>query len=117
MYKLVAIDMDGTLLDSYGNISSENKNAIKKVKEKGTEVVLCSGRMVGAMQVFADEIEANNYIISGNGAQIYDVKNDKIIYDQHIEKNKVLDIIKVCEENSIYCCVYTENMIIAKSLN
>ena len=45
MYKLVAMDIDGTLLDSYGNISKENIEAIKKAKEQNIEVVLTSGRM------------------------------------------------------------------------
>lgn len=42
MYKLVAIDLDGTLLNSYGEISFENKNAIKNAIEKGVIIVLAS---------------------------------------------------------------------------
>lgn len=42
MYKLVAIDLDGTLLNSYGEVSNENKIAIKKAVEKGVNIVLAS---------------------------------------------------------------------------
>lgn len=42
MYKLVAIDLDGTLLNSYGEVSKENKEAIQKATKNGTEVVLAS---------------------------------------------------------------------------
>lgn len=42
MYKLVAIDLDGTLLNSYGEISFENKNAIKNATQKGVIIVLAS---------------------------------------------------------------------------
>lgn len=42
MYKLIAIDIDGTLLNSYGEVSKENKNAIKLALEKNIEVVLAS---------------------------------------------------------------------------
>lgn len=42
MYKLVAIDLDGTLLNSFGEVSIENKEAIKNAVEKGTDVVLAS---------------------------------------------------------------------------
>ena len=42
MYKLVAIDIDGTLLNSYGEISEANKEAIKNAMEKGVKVVLAS---------------------------------------------------------------------------
>ena len=90
MYKLIAIDMDGTLLDSYGNVSNENKLAIKKALEKGIKVVLASGRMPKAMLGVANEINANEYIISGNGASIFDIKNDKTIYNNYIKKEKLL---------------------------
>lgn len=63
MYKLLAIDLDGTLLNSYGEISEENKKWIKKAKEKGIEIVLTSGRMFTSVKGIAEEIEANNYII------------------------------------------------------
>ena len=42
MYKLIAIDLDGTLLDSYGEISNENKQAIEKAIQNGAMVVLAS---------------------------------------------------------------------------
>ena len=44
MYKLIAIDLDGTLLNSKGLISEKNKNAIKMAQEKGIEVIIASGR-------------------------------------------------------------------------
>lgn len=42
MYKLVATDLDGTLLDSYGEVSEDTKAALKKAKEQGVEVVIAS---------------------------------------------------------------------------
>ena len=80
MYKLIAIDLDGTLLNSYGEISEENKKAIKKAREKGIEVVLASGRMASSIKSFANEIGANNYVIAGNGALVIDVQNNEILY-------------------------------------
>ena len=69
------------------------------------------------MEIIAKEIGADKFLISGNGAQIYDLANTKILYNKYIEKNKVLDIIRICEENSMYYSIYTENAIITKSLN
>lgn len=65
----------------------------------------------------AKEIGADKYIISGNGTLIYDLQKEEIIYDAFMEKEKVLQIIKICEENSIYYNLYTENSVITKSLN
>lgn len=117
MYKLIAMDLDGTLLNSYGEVSEENKKSIKKAIEKGIEIVIASGRMKGAIDSIAKEIGATNYIISGNGTILYDNKNNKILYESFLKKEKVLQIIKICEENSIYYNVYTENEVIAKNLN
>ena len=117
MYKLIAIDLDGTLLNSYGEISIENKEAIKKAINKGVQVVIASGRMPSSIENFCSEINANRYLIAGNGTLIFDIEKQKIIYDRFMEKQKVLNIIKICEENSIYYSIYTENTIITKSLN
>lgn len=117
MYKLIAIDIDGTLLDSYGNVTKENIEAIKKAKEQNIEVVLTSGRMPKAMLAITNEVNANNYLISGNGATVYDIKNNKTIYNNYLSKKKLLEVIKICEENSIYYNIYTNDFIIAKSLN
>ena len=117
MYKLVAIDLDGTMLNKYGIITENTKNVIKKVQEKGVEVIIASGRPINSVKNFSKEINSQKYFISGNGAITYDIKNDKILYENILNKNKVLQVIKICEENSIYYNVYTENGIIAKNLN
>lgn len=116
MYKLVAIDLDGTMLNSYGVVTEKTKETIKKVEENGVEVIIASGRPIDSIKEIAKEINSKNYFIAGNGAIIYDVKKDEIIYEKTMSKEKVLEIIKICEENSISYNVYTENEILATSL-
>ena len=116
MYKLVVIDLDGTMLNSYGVVTNETKEVIKKVEKQGVEVVVASGRPIDSIKEIAKEIESKNYFIAGNGAIIYDIKNDEIIYEKTLSKEKVLEIIKICEDNSISYNIYTENEILATSL-
>lgn len=73
--------------------------------------------MPGAVKALANEIGANQYAICGNGTLIYDLQKEEIIYDAFMEKEKVLNIIKICEENSIYYNIYTENEVLTKTLN
>ncbi len=73
--------------------------------------------MPQAVKAIAKEIGADQYTICGNGTLIYDLQKEEIIYDAFMEKEKVLQIIKICEENSIYYNVYTENDVLTKSLN
>ena len=117
MYKLVAIDLDGTMLNKYGIITQNTKDVIKKVQEKGIEVVIASGRTINSVKNFSKEINSQNYFISGNGAITYDIKKDEILFENVLTKNKVLQVVKICDENSIYYSVYTENGIITKNLN
>lgn len=116
MYKLIGIDLDGTLLNSYGKISDKNKNAIKNAKENGIEVIIASGRHITSVKSFAKEIKSENYSICGNGAILYDMKNDEILYNKFIDKEKILEIIEVCEQNSIYYNIYTETEILTRTI-
>ena len=109
MIKLIAIDLDGTLLNSKGEISQANREAINKAIQNEIEIVLCSGRVRGAVVNIANDIGANNYVISGNGAELYDVKKKEVVYQKFIPKKRVLEIAKFCEENSIFYSVHAEN--------
>lgn len=117
MYKLVAIDLDGTLLNNYGIVTQESKNIIDEVLKKGVEVVIASGRPIDSVKTIANEIRANRYCISGNGSLLYDLKKQKILYEKSIPKQKVLEMIKICEENSIFYSIYTSTTILSKNLN
>ena len=79
MYKLVAIDLDGTMLNQYGIITEETKDVIKKVQEKGTEVMIASGRAITSVKRCSKEINSQKNFISGNGAVTYDIENNKIL--------------------------------------
>ena len=116
MYKLATIDLDGTMLNQYGVVTQNTKDAIKRAQERGIEVIIASGRPIDSIKTIAKEIKSEKYFISGNGAIIYDISKNEIIYENTLKKQKTLDIIKICEENSIYYNIYTEKEIIAKSL-
>ena len=115
MYKLMAIDLDGTLLNSYGEVSKETREALLKAKNNGTEVILASGRPISSTKTLALELGIDNYLISGNGAAVYDIKKEEIIYDRFLSKD--INIAQLCEENSFFYNVYTEDEVITSSLN
>lgn len=116
MYKFVAIDIDGTLLNSNGELSERTILAVKRVIEKGVRVVLTSGRVTNSVEMIAEKVNADKYLICDNGASIYDVAQNKTIWSREIEKSTVLDLIKTCIENDIYYMVFTDKEIIVKDL-
>lgn len=117
MYKLIAIDLDGTLLNSYGEVSKENRQAIKYALDKGTKVVLASGRDPQTMKKISLNLGIEEYLIAGNGASVYDIKQEENIYEKYIKQEKALKIIKMCKKNSIFLNLYTDKGIITESLN
>lgn len=56
MYKLAAIDLDGTMLNRYGIVTKETKQTIKQTIEKGTDVIIASGRPIDSIKTIAEEI-------------------------------------------------------------
>ena len=116
MYKLVAVDLDGTMLNRYGIVTEDTKEKIKETIEKGTDVIIASGRPIDSIKTIAEEIGSKNYFIAGNGSLIYDIKKDEVIYEKFLDKQKILEIIDICENNSISYNIYTEETILAKKL-
>lgn len=116
MYKLIAVDLDGTMLNPYGEVTENTKRVIRNTIKKGTDVVIASGRSIDSIKNIAENVGCSNYMIAGNGAVIYDRKKDQILYEKYIPKSKALDIIRICEQNSIFYNVYTNKSIIADSL-
>ncbi len=97
-------------------INNNNKEAIKYAMEKGTEVVLASGREPQSIKKTSLSLGIKNYLIAGNGANVYSIKNDKNIYESYIDKEKALEVISKCIENSMFVNVYTNRGIIAEKL-
>ena len=78
-YKIVASDLDGTLLDSLGNLREENRRAIDALAERGVQFVPCTGRTLNEMNSDLRELPSIRYIIHSDGAVIYDKKTDRRI--------------------------------------
>ena len=75
------------------------------------------GRTIESIENISLEIGAKNYLISGNGAAVYDIQNKEIVYSKFLTKRQVLRIAEECEQNSIHYNVYTDKEIIAKNLS
>ena len=116
MYKFVAIDIDGTLLNSKSELTARNMNALKEASSKGVYIVLTSGRMTTVIQNFCREIGADKFLISENGASIFDLQKNETIYKRYIPKDTVLEILDLCIANNIYYMIYTDKELIVKDL-
>lgn len=98
MYKAIFLDLDGTLLDDDKNVSEENKTAINMAENKGISVCLCSGRQKEFVKEIKKKAGINSqYLISSNGCEIYDFKNNEVLFTANLEKDFSKDVYNYCK--------------------
>jgi 5-amino-6-(5-phospho-D-ribitylamino)uracil phosphatase len=95
MIKLLALDLDGTLLNSRGKISVENKFAIRQAEEKGVLVTIATGRRFRDARPVALEAEFNAPVITHNGALLKYAQTLETVAFSIIQTETVLEILRV----------------------
>ncbi len=114
---MVVLDMDDTLLNDDHQISVRNKKAILKAQQKGVYVVLASGRPTPAMILYAQELELDindSYLLSYNGAQILQVRSQKVIFEQNLDLNDVYQLTDYCKQYHVDIITYLDHKIISE---
>ena len=101
-YKIVFIDIDGTLVNDEKIIPKENIEIIKKLKEDGIEVVLTSGRPYNSIQQYSEKSGAVPYVIGSNGGVAVNFKTETNIFTKAIDKNIALEILKKIKSKNLY---------------
>lgn len=107
--KVIFVDIDRTLTDSNKKVTLKNTQVIKKAVEKGIMVVLCSGRNYKYAEQKSIDACASKYIITNNGAQIYNYGTHESVYEDGISKDLVRNILEEFKEHNIQCILNTTN--------
>lgn len=92
MIRIVAIDLDGTLFDRNKKISEENRKAIQEAKRSGCKIVIATGRPISGVLPVLEELNlttAEDYVISYNGAKVFNVGTKEIIFSSTIDGKAV----------------------------
>ncbi|HEY5586778.1 MAG TPA: Cof-type HAD-IIB family hydrolase [Ruminiclostridium sp.] len=116
MYRLVAIDLDGTLLDENKEISDRNKKVISLAIEKGVKIVICSGRIYSGAKLYAKQVGSKDPIIACNGAIISEDINGKVIYTNNLATEDCLKIIDICHKYDNYYHIYAGDTMLTEKL-
>ena len=116
MYKLVAIDMDGTLLNGERKISPENYEAIQKARENGVKVVLASGRPLVGFKRYLEElnlVSEEDYVVAFNGAIVQSSGGNKIISKTTLDLEDYEELYELSKELKVNIHALTENTVIS----
>lgn len=107
MYKLLAFDIDGTLLDDQHRLSEKTKRMVRKAYDRGYIIAMASGR--GPLSVFPimEELEIDGPLITHNGAVIVHSRDRSIWHQEGFFIRELLPIITYCRDHGLVYDVNT----------
>ena len=117
-YKILVLDVDGTLVDSNREISKRTLTALRKVQQTGIRIVLASGRPVSGIMPIARQIELHNYggyVLAYNGAQVVDAASGETIFEKRVDPQLIPYVEKKARKNGFGLFSYHRDFIITNS--
>lgn len=106
--KLIATDLDGTLLDSGMGLSEKNKQSLERAAEMGVILVIATGRSYRSIPNYVKEIKGLKYAVTANGSKIHDFETSKLLYDQYISESAIDDVWDVLNTKGIMLEVFVD---------
>lgn len=113
--KLVASDLDGTIIDKNNHVSEKNFEAIDELHKYGIDFAVCTGKSYSVSQKICEHFNAS-YGIFGNGTQIINLKTGKELWKKNISKQDALFIITLAKRFNFHIHIYTDTEIISEKL-
>jgi len=117
-YKLLVLDVDGTLLNENKEITPGTMAALMKVQQMGLHIVLASGRPTHGVLPIAQALELDNYggfIMSYNGGQIFNAQSGELLYEKRIDPKQIPYLNKKAKKNGFPIFTYQKDTIITDS--
>lgn len=114
-YKLLVLDVDGTLVNSKKELSVQTLTTLLKIQHAGMRIVLASGRSPHGLLHLVEKLEMKKwggYILPYNGAQIIDVGNDEVLFEKRIDPVMLPYLEKKAQKNGFGIFTYRENQLI-----
>ena len=120
MYKLIACDLDETLLNDENKVSTKNIEAIQKADAQGVKFVLATGRGYATVQGTLEEIglkdKKDEYVISFNGGAVTENKANQLLHFQGISFDFASELYKRGQDYDVAIHVYTQEEVYVYNL-
>lgn len=116
-YKLIALDLDGTLTSTDKQILPKTKEILQNLANQGVTIVLASGRPTAGLYREAEELKlAQNggYLLSFNGAKVVDYQTKEIVYEKVYDAKTVHSVYDRAKEYNLAVMTYTDELIITE---
>lgn len=106
--KLIALDLDGTTMNSDNMLPEENRKVLEAAIAKGVNVVVASGRCYDALPKEVTKIKGVQYTISSNGAQVRDLRSGEVMYSNCADPKAVHMLHDIVKENGYNIEVFVD---------
>ncbi len=106
---IIALDLDGTVLNSRKELTEGNLRALHRAHEAGFAVVPTTGRFYGGMPPFIRDLPFLRYAITINGAAVEDLETGEVIYSAEIPLDRALAIYEAMDSESVLYDCYQDN--------
>lgn len=116
-YKLLVLDLDGTLTNSKKEITRHTKETLIKAQEAGLKVVLASGRPTYGVAPLANELELQKYegyILAYNGGEIIDWKTRELMYEKQLDSDLLPYLYRCAKENDFAIVTYENEYVLTE---
>lgn len=114
-YKMLVLDVDGTLLNDNKEISKRTLATLRKVQQMGVRIILASGRPTYGLLPLAKELELgtyNGYVLSYNGGQVINASNGEVIFERRINPELIPYLEKKANKNGFGILTYDGDTIV-----
>lgn len=112
MYKLIATDLDGTLVTDDKNLTDKTVENVKKALKKNVKIMITSARAFYRLERYIDELDLrkeNQYTICFNGAIIVENITGKVLYSKNLDKEEVSELIGLGKQLNVPIMLYSKN--------
>ena len=113
MIKLLAIDLDGTLLNNNHTISSENLKAIRIAQDNGIKVIIATGRPEQLVKEYVEQLKMEDPLIMYNGSVIGHPFMDDVLYKKVLSEETIKSVVSHCVKQDLLFMIYTKDVIIS----
>jgi len=111
-YKLLAIDLDGTLLDHAGDAKDEDVHAIKKLKARGIKVTILTGRLFSGTRPSAELLGIDGPVGCADGSHVVNVKGQKTLLHHGIRGRAADRLRESLDRNDLVAFLFAEDAIV-----
>lgn len=117
MYKLIAIDIDDTLINDDKEVTSATQQALEQAVAKGVVVTLATGRAYASAHKIARQTGLNVPIITYQGALVKNLLDEQVLYERYVPKEAAQKLFEYCIENNLHLQTYIDDKLYAREEN